>query len=45
MSVIVKKTNEKHYRLHVKGSPEKIARLCKPESIPKAYSYMLNFYA
>ena len=34
MSVVVKNIEESFYRLHVKGSPEKLKSLCVKDSIP-----------
>lgn len=45
MSVIVKSIGDKRTRVHVKGSPEKIRELCRPESIPKSFLKILDFYA
>ncbi len=45
MSVIVKKLNEQIFRLHVKGSPEKIYELCRKETLPSNIKETLEFYA
>ena len=33
------------FRLHVKGSPEKIFELCLPDTIPQNFHEVLDFYA
>ncbi|KAL4505176.1 hypothetical protein ABPG72_016243 [Tetrahymena utriculariae] len=47
MSTIVKRfqVQNEFYRLYVKGSPEKIFELCKPETIPQNFHEVLDFYA
>jgi len=47
MSVIVKNFHEggDAYYLHMKGSPEKLRELCRPETIPVDFHKSLNFYA
>jgi cation-transporting ATPase 13A3/4/5 len=45
MSVIVKNLNDENFRLHVKGSPEKIRELCKSSSIPNDFHMILDYYA
>ncbi|EAR98775.2 E1-E2 ATPase family protein (macronuclear) [Tetrahymena thermophila SB210] len=47
MSTIVKRflAQNEFYRLYVKGSPEKIFELCKPETIPQNFHEVLDFYA
>lgn len=45
MSVVVKHIDEPGFRLHVKGSPEKIRELCKPETIPPNFHNILEKYA
>jgi len=45
MSVIVRNLTDSKFRLHVKGSPEVIRELSKPESIPENYHFVLNDYA
>lgn len=45
MSVIVKISLEDDlYRMHIKGAPEKIRELCRPDSIPENYSEILSKY-
>jgi cation-transporting ATPase 13A2 len=44
MSVIVKNTADMSYRAYVKGSPEKIAELCNPDSLPQNFSECLEIY-
>jgi cation-transporting ATPase 13A2 len=44
MSVIVKNTNEPHFKAFCKGSPEKIKELCKAETIPQNFNVILNKY-
>lgn len=45
MSVIVRNINENKFKLHVKGSPEVIRELCRPETIPENFHVVLNDYA
>ena len=45
MSVIAKNNNENFYKVFCKGSPEKLKKLCLPETIPKNYNEILNSYA
>jgi cation-transporting ATPase 13A2 len=44
MSVVVKNLNETGFKIHIKGSPEKIRELCKPESIPDSFHEILEKY-
>ena len=44
MSVIVKNTIDKSFRAYVKGSPEKIAELCIPDSLPHNFYECLEVY-
>lgn len=47
MTVIVHDPKEQSHnmRLYCKGSPEMVASLCKPETIPQNYSTLVNDYA
>ena len=45
MSVIVRRQQDKEYRIYVKGSPEIIIDLCKPQSVPANWHSILDFYA
>ena len=45
MSVVVKNLEDNKFRIHVKGSPEKLRELCRPESIPAAFHKILDHYA
>ena len=44
MSVIVKNFLDSTFRSYVKGSPEKIRELCRPESLPSNFDEVLNIY-
>jgi len=44
MSVIIKNLRTSKFRLYTKGSPEKIAELSKPESVPENYANILARY-
>lgn len=44
MSVIVKNFIDSSFRSYVKGSPEKIRELCKPESLPSNFDEVLQIY-
>jgi magnesium-transporting ATPase (P-type) len=44
MSVICKNTVDNKYRVFVKGSPEKISELCRPETMPQDYLEILEQY-
>lgn len=45
MAVITRKISDKHFNVYCKGSPEMIATLCRPETIPTDFNEKLNFYA
>lgn len=45
MSVITRKISDKNFNVYCKGSPEMIATLCRPETIPTDFNEKLNFYA
>ncbi|XP_058170497.1 polyamine-transporting ATPase 13A3 [Anopheles ziemanni] len=45
MSVITRKVSDNHFNVYVKGSPEMISSLCRPESIPEDFQSKLGFYA
>ena len=42
MSVLTKNVNEPFFKCFVKGSPEKIKELCKPNSLPPNFNEELN---
>mmetsp|Transcript_6387 Transcript_6387/g.5765 ORF Transcript_6387/g.5765 Transcript_6387/m.5765 type:complete len:191 (+) Transcript_6387:19-591(+) len=44
MSVIVKNLSEAGFKMHIKGSPEKIRELCKNSSIPSNFHSILSKY-
>jgi magnesium-transporting ATPase (P-type) len=44
MSVIVKNMKDGSFRAYVKGSPEKVAELCREESLPADYAKQLEVY-
>lgn len=45
MSVVVKHIDEAGFRIHIKGSPEKIRELCKPETVPSNFHKILDKYS
>lgn len=45
MSVVVRNLNEDKFRVYVKGSPEKMREICKPETIPKEFHRILDYYS
>lgn len=45
MAVITRKISDKHFNVYCKGSPEMIATLCRPETIPIDFNDKLNYYA
>lgn len=45
MAVITRKISDKHFNVYCKGSPEMIATLCRPESLPTDFNEKLNYYA
>jgi len=44
MSTIVRNSLDRSFRAYVKGSPEMIASLCRPESIPENFEEALDEY-
>jgi cation-transporting ATPase 13A2 len=44
MSVIVKNNIDSTFRAYIKGSPEKVAELCLPESLPANFDQQLEVY-
>jgi magnesium-transporting ATPase (P-type) len=44
MSVVVKVLHRDYFELYCKGSPEKIAEMCKPETLPKDFQVILTSY-
>ena len=44
MSVVVKDYQDNSFKLHLKGSPEKVQELCKPETIPQEFQEILDNY-
>ena len=45
MTVICKNVNENYFKIFCKGSPEKIKKLCRPETIPSKFNMTLDHYA
>ena len=45
MSVIVKNLSENSFRMHIKGSPEKLRELCLKETIPSNFHKILDNYS
>lgn len=44
MSVIVKNFLDQSFKTFVKGSPERIKELCRPETLPKNFEEILQIY-
>jgi cation-transporting ATPase 13A3/4/5 len=44
MSVIVKSFMDQSFKAFVKGSPERVRELCRPESLPKNFDEILQIY-
>jgi cation-transporting ATPase 13A3/4/5 len=44
MSVITRTLGDKQFHIYVKGAPEKIIELCRPNSIPKNFGSLLSTY-
>jgi len=44
MSVVVKNLQETKFKVHIKGSPEKVRELCRPESVPENFHHILEKY-
>lgn len=44
MSVICKNEFDNKYRVFVKGSPEKISDLCRPETLPNNFVEVMSSY-
>ena len=44
MTVICKNKNEDYFKVFCKGSPEKIKKLCRLETIPSNFNKTLNYY-
>lgn len=45
MAVITRKITDKNFNVYCKGSPEMIATLCRPETIPTDFNEKLMYYA
>lgn len=44
MSVVVRALNRNNFTLFCKGSPEKIAEMCKPETLPRNFQAVLTMF-
>ncbi|MEQ2279041.1 hypothetical protein AMECASPLE_005382 [Ameca splendens] len=44
MSVVVRRLGEKHMEAFLKGAPEVVASLCKPQSVPQSFTETLESY-
>jgi magnesium-transporting ATPase (P-type) len=44
MSVVVRALSRTNFTLYCKGSPEKIAEMCKPETLPKNFQAVLTMF-
>lgn len=44
MSVVVRALNRSNFTLFCKGSPEKIAEMCKPETLPRNFQAVLTMF-
>ncbi len=44
MSVIVKEFGVPGFRMHIKGSPEKVREMCRPETVPSNFHHILSKY-
>ena len=44
MTVVVKKKGAPHFEVFVKGAPEKVASLCKPETLPSDFTSVLQIH-
>ena len=45
MAVITRRISDKNFNVYCKGSPEMIATLCRPETVPSDFNERLNFFA
>lgn len=44
MTIVAKKKGAPHFDVFVKGAPEKVASLCKPETVPSDFTSVLQTY-
>ena len=44
MSVIIKNFLDESFKTFVKGSPERIRELCRPDTLPKNFDEILEIY-
>jgi cation-transporting ATPase 13A3/4/5 len=44
MTVVTKKKGAPQFDVYVKGAPEKVASLCKPETVPVDFAAVLQMY-
>lgn len=44
MSVVVRALNRNNFTLYCKGSPEKIAEMCKPDTLPRNFQAVLTMF-
>ncbi|XP_010902495.1 probable cation-transporting ATPase 13A3 isoform X2 [Esox lucius] len=44
MSVVVRKLGEKHMDAYLKGAPEVVVSLCRPETVPESFTETLESY-
>lgn len=44
MTVVAKKKGAQYFSVFVKGAPEKVASLCRPDTIPAEFATLLQYY-
>lgn len=44
MTVVAKKKGSPTYSVFIKGAPEKVASLCRPNTVPPEFSMLLQYY-
>ncbi|XP_054622803.1 polyamine-transporting ATPase 13A3-like [Dunckerocampus dactyliophorus] len=44
MSVLVRQLGQRHFDVYLKGAPQTVANLCKPDTVPESFGEMLESY-